>query len=300
MFQGFQPFEIETQSDPHVTIRGLRSGDVTSSLSPLLLLHGFPQTRHMWHRVAPKLVDRYTLVLLDLRGYGESSKPTDLKNYAKSAMARDCVRVMDALGFNQPFFVCAHDRGARVTHKLCVDYPDRVRKAILLDICPTLAMYTKTDFDFAKAYFHWFFLIQTEPLPETLISARPRECAEMFMGGPQKDGLQIFDPACFDVYVENFKDPAAVHAMCHDYRASSSLDLEEAREDIDKDRQVRCPLLILWGNRGIIERCFNALEEWRAVSEAGVPVMGHRVQSGHYLPEEVPQTIVSEILGFLV
>jgi pimeloyl-ACP methyl ester carboxylesterase len=301
MFQGFQPFEVQTQSDPPVTIRGLKSGDASSSsLPPLLLLHGFPQTRHIWHRVAPKLVEQYTVVLMDLRGYGESSKPEHVSSYAKSAMARDCVRVMDKLGFEQPFFICAHDRGARVAHKLCVDFPDRVRKTILLDICPTLAMYTKTDFDFAKAYFHWFFLIQAAPLPETLISARPREVAELFMGGRQKDGLHIFDSTCFDIYVENLKDPATVHAMCQDYRASATLDLEEAREDIEKSRLVRCPLLILWGKHGVIEKCFNALEEWRAVTESGISVTGNSVDSGHYLPEHVPEEVLSAIGSFLV
>ncbi|KAH6886166.1 Alpha/Beta hydrolase protein [Thelonectria olida] len=306
MFQGFQPFKVETQTDPPITICGLKSGDGSSSSSsspsrpPLLLLHGFPQTRHIWHRVAPKLVDQYTVVLMDLRGYGESSKPEHVASYAKSAMARDCVKVMDELGFKQSFFVCAHDRGARVAHKLCVDFPDRVRKAILLDICPTLAMYTKTDFDFAKAYFHWFFLIQPDPLPETLISGCPREFAELFMGGRQKDGLHIFDSACFDTYVENFKDAATVHAMCQDYRASATLDLDEAREDLEKSRLVRCPLLILWGKHGVIEKCFDALEEWRAVTESGVSVTGNSVDSGHYLPENVPEEVTSAIGSFLV
>lgn len=187
MFDSFEPFSVVTQSSPEVTIKGLKSGGATSPLPPLLLLHGFPQTYHIWHLVAPRLLDRYTVILIDLRGYGTSSKPEDVSDYAKSVMARDCVGVMDALGFTD-FFVCAHDRGARVAHKLCVDHPARVRRAILMDICPTLAMYEATDLAFAKAYWHWFFLIQAAPLPETLILAEPRKLAELFMGGGRRGG----------------------------------------------------------------------------------------------------------------
>jgi pimeloyl-ACP methyl ester carboxylesterase len=214
-------------------------------------------------------------------------------------MARDCIDVMDALGHIDPFFVCAHDRGARVAHKLAVDYPDRVRKLILLDICPTLAMYAKTDFDFAKAYFHWFFLIQKEPLPETLINAKPRELAEMFMGGRQGDGLSIFEPECFELYAKNLEDPATVHAMCNDYRAGATLDLDEARDDLKNGRKIRSPLLVLWGAHGVIEKCFDAIQEWKDVTEDGVSVEGRSVESGHYIPEQNPDEVVSAILQFL-
>lgn len=299
MFDSFEPFSILTQSSPEVTIKGLKSGDASSPLPPLLLIHGFPQTHHIWHLVASQLLDKYTVVLIDLRGYGESSKPDDVSNYAKSAMARDCIAVMDQLGFTSSFFVCAHDRGARVTHKLCVDYPDRVRKAILLDICPTLAMYEATNFEFAKAYFHWFFLIQPEPLPEMLIAAEPRKLAEMFMGRRQEKALHIFKDECFEAYVKNMSDPAAVHAMCQDYRAAATLDLDEARDDLANGRLVKCPLLVLWGKHGVIERCFDAVKEWRAVTQQDVPVEGYAVESGHYLAEEAPEEIVSAIEKFL-
>ncbi len=246
MFEGFQTFAITTQDDPEVTIRGLvrriSSNDTSSNpsnpsnpspnkLSALLLLHGFPQSHHIWHRVveAPQLAGRFSAVVIpDLRGYGESSKPEGVDAYAKSAMARDCVAVMDGLGLGGPgegerggddddevggsFFVCAHDRGARVAHKLCVDHPSRVRRAVLLDICPTLAMYSATDRAFAAAYFHWFFLIQPPPLPETMISGNARLVAEMFMGGRQKGGVGIFDLECFDYYVKSLGDPDTVHA----------------------------------------------------------------------------------------
>ncbi|KIL83721.1 fluoroacetate dehalogenase [Fusarium avenaceum] len=299
MFDNFESFTITTKSNPDVTINGLKSGDASSSKPALLLLHGFPQTLHIWHRVAPRILDKYTLVLIDIRGYGKSSKPEDVSAYAKSAMARDCIDVMDALGHTDPFFVCAHDRGARVAHKLAVDYPDRVRKFILLDICPTLAMYEKTDFDFAKAYFHWFFLIQKEPLPETLINAKPRELAEMFMGGRQGDGLSIFEPECFELYAKNLEDPATVHAMCNDYRAGATLDLDEARDDLKNGRKIRSPLLVLWGAHGVIEKCFDAIQEWKDVTEDGVSVEGRSVESGHYIPEQNPDEVVSAILQFL-
>ncbi|KAF4994624.1 hypothetical protein FGRMN_5669 [Fusarium graminum] len=299
MFDNFESFTITTKTNPDVTINGLKSGQVSPSKPALLLIHGFPQTLHIWHRVAPRVLDKYNLVLIDIRGYGKSAKPDEVSAYAKSAMARDCIDVMDALGHDGPFFVCAHDRGARVAHKLAVDYPDRIRKFILLDICPTLAMYTKTDFDFAKAYFHWFFLIQKEPLPETLITARPKELAEMFMGGRQGDGLEIFEPECFDIYAQSLADRDTVHAMCNDYRASATLDLEEAREDLKNGRKIRSPLLILWGQHGVIEKCFDAIQEWRDVTDDGVSVEGRSVDSGHYIPEQNPDEVVSAILQFL-
>ncbi|KAF5558942.1 fluoroacetate dehalogenase [Fusarium mexicanum] len=298
MFDNFEPFAIKTKSNPDIIINGLKRGD-SSSKPALLLIHGFPQTLHIWHRVAPRVLDKYNVVLIDIRGYGKSSKPSDVASYAKSAMARDCIDVMDALGHTGSFFVCAHDRGARVAHKLAGDYPDRIRKFILLDICPTLAMYTKTDFDFAKAYFHWFFLIQKEPLPETLITAKPRELAEMFMGGRQGDGLSIFEPECFEIYAKNLEDPATVHAMCNDYRASATVDLEEAREDLKQGRRIQSPLLVLWGKHGVIEKCFDAVKEWKDVADPGVLVQGRSVESGHYVPEQAPDVVVSAILEFL-
>ena len=298
MFDSFEPFSVETQSSPSVTIKGLKSGSSSSPLPPLLLLHGFPQTYHIWHLVAPRLLDRYTVILIDLRGYGTSSKPPDVADYAKSAMARDCVAVMDALGFPD-FFVCAHDRGARVAHKLCVDHPGRVRRAILMDICPTLAMYEATGLEFARAYWHWFFLIQAAPLPETLVLGEPRRFAELFMGGRQEGGLGIFKEECFEAYVRGLSDPEAVRGMCQDYRAAATLDMEEARGDLEAGRLVECPLLVLWGKHGVIEKCFDAVREWRAVAGEGVSIEGYAVESGHYLAEEAPEDIVSAIVEFL-
>lgn len=298
MFEGFDPFTITTQDEPHVSIFGLRSGDASSSKRPpLLLLHGFPQSHHIWHKVATQVKDKYNIVIIDLRGYGNSSKPADVSQYAKSFMARDCIRVMDELGITGPFFVCAHDRGARVAHKLCVDHPDRVRKAIFLDICPTLAMYSIENPNFAKTYWHWFFLIQKAPLPETLISASPRQFAELFMGGRQKHGLDIFEKESMDSYVLHLEDPATVHSMCQDYRASATLDLDEAREDMKQGRLLQSPLRVVWARHGVIGKCFDAIQEWKAVSSAWVD--GHDVDSGHYIPDEMPDEVVSNILEFL-
>lgn len=232
MFEEFESFTVVTQADPEVTIWGLRSRDFSSERPAILLLHGFPQSHHIWHRVAPQLVDKYNVIIIDIRGYGNSSKPSNVADYAKSAMARDCTAVMDKFDF-QEFYVCAHDRGARVAHKLCVDFPQRIKKAIFLDICPTLAMYSSTNYDFAKAYFHWFFLIQKEPLPETLVTSNPQTFAELFMGGRQEGGVKIFDETCFDFYVKSLGDPATVHAskrtpmlpipLCCSYHPSSAV-----------------------------------------------------------------------------
>ncbi|RBR26379.1 uncharacterized protein FIESC28_00784 [Fusarium coffeatum] len=299
MFDNLQPFQIKTKSDQNVIINGL-SSTKDSSKPALLLIHGFPQTLHIWHRVVPQVVDKYNVVLIDIRGYGQSSKPADVASYAKSAMARDCIDVMDALGYTDSFFVCAHDRGARVAHKLAVDYPDRIRKFILLDICPTLAMYSKTDMDFAKAYFHWFFLIQASPMPEMLITAKPRELAEMFMGGRQGDGISIFEPECFETYAKSLADYDTVHAMCNDYRASATLDLDEAKEDLKAGRKIKSPLLVLWGKHGVIEKGFDAVQEWRDVADEGVEVRGRSVESGHYIPEQAPDEVLTAIKEFLV
>jgi pimeloyl-ACP methyl ester carboxylesterase len=292
MFEGFETFDITTQSNPPVSIHGIRGG----SGPPLLLLHGFPQTHHIWHLVALKLKQIFTIVAVDLRGYGASSKPSGISQYAKSNMSRDCTIVMKALGFSS-YYVCAHDRGARVAHKLLVDYPYQIRKAIFLDICPTLVMYSQTDFEFAKEYFHWFFLIQKEPLPETMISANPRRFAELFMGRRYAP-LEVFDKNCWEEYVRVLEDPEAVHAMCEDYRAAASVDMDESKENIAQGRLIKSPLRILWGRHGVIEKCFDAVKEWKHVAIPGLEVSGQSVDCGHYIPEEAPDIIVKNIREF--
>jgi len=295
MFEGFSEFDIDVQSSPHVGIHGIHGG----SGPALLLIHGFPQTHHMWHLITPHLVSQFTIVAVDIRGYGASTKLAHSNghvNYAKSVMARDLKIVMESLGHTK-YYVCAHDRGARVAHKLCVDYPSNVIKAIFLDICPTLAMYSKTDFEFAKAYFHWFFLIQPYPFPETMISQNPKLFAKQFMGG-RHAGLEAFAPECLAQYFAVMEQPEAVHAMCEDYRASSTIDMEEARQDIADGKLIQNPLMVLWGKHGVIEKCFDALAEWKEVSKS--VISGKSVDSGHYIPEEAPGILVESIKTFFV
>ncbi|OAQ65961.1 epoxide hydrolase-like protein [Pochonia chlamydosporia 170] len=298
MFEGLIPFSITTQSDPPVIIKGLQTPP-ESSLPPLLLLHGYPQTRHIWHRIVPQLTTKYNLIIPDIRGYGESSKPPSVAAYSKSTMAKDMISVMNHLN-HKTFFVCAHDRGARVAHKLLVDHPTHVRKAILLDICPTLSMYEATSQDFATAYFHWFFLIQPAPLPETLISATPRKFADLYMGGRGGKRLEIFDKACYEEYAKLFEDEDTVHAMCNDYRAAATVDLDEQRADLKEGRLIKSPVRIIWGKKGIIEKCFDAMTEWKKVVDEGVVIDGYSVDCGHYIPEEAPGDVVKAINEFLV
>lgn len=290
MFEGFRRFDIAIGN---ICIRGRIGGDGP----PLLLLHGHPQTHVIWHRIAERLARHYTVVVTDLRGYGDSSKPAgepDHANYSKRAMAADQVVVMRELGFTR-FFLCGHDRGGRVAHRLAMDHPKAVSKLMLLDIAPTLAMYEKTDRTFATAYFHWFFLIQPAPLPETLIEASPENYITRTMGG-RHASLDAFDPAALTEYQRTLAQPGAAHALCEDYRASNTIDLEHDRADRDAGQRIACPLRVLWGRHGVIERCFDPLAEWRAVAEQ---VDGEALPCGHYLPEEAPEAVFRHITQFM-
>jgi len=286
MFEGFRRERIKVDE---IEINLVTGG----SGPPLLLLHGYPQTHLIWRKVAPRLAQTFTVVATDLRGYGDSSKPAgqpDHSDYAKRAMADDQVAVMQALGFER-FALCGHDRGGRVGHRLAVDHPERVEKLAVLDISPTLAMYQGTDMSFARAYYHWFFLIQPAPYPETLIGGAPEVFLRHHM--TRFAGLAPFEGA-WDDYVRCF-DPATIHATCEDYRAAAGIDLEQAQADIDAGRKIRCPLLALWGGAGIVERCFDPLADWRKVAN---DVRGKPLPCGHYIPEEVPELLVAELLEF--
>lgn len=265
---------------------------------PLLLLHGYPQTHAMWHRIAPALARRYTVVCADLRGYGDSSKPpSDASHapYSKRAMAADMVAVMRALGHPR-FRLVGHDRGGRVAHRLAVDHRDAVEKVAVLDIAPTLAMYEKTDRAFATAYYHWFFLIQPFDLPERMIGADPVAYLRTKIGGWGSGGTAFFDPRALAEYERCFSDPATIHATCEDYRAAASIDLEHDAADRAAGRRVRCPLLALWGERGVVHRLFDPLAEWRAVAD---DVRGCPLPCGHYLAEEAPDATLAELEAFL-
>jgi haloacetate dehalogenase len=263
--------------------------------APMLLVHGFPQTHAIWHRVAPRLATRYSLVMPDLRGYGDSAKPPtteDHASYSKRAMARDLVELMRSLGHDR-FHLCGHDRGGRVAHRLALDHPEAVERLMVLDIAPTRTMYEHTTMDFARAYYHWFFLIQPAPLPERLIAAEPLFYLRAKLGGWGSGGTGLFDERALAEYERCFT-PAAIHAMCEDYRASASIDLEHDRAD--EDRRIECPLHVLWGERGVVHRLFSPLADWRA--KARGPVTGRTTPGGHFIPEESPELLGDEMLAF--
>jgi haloacetate dehalogenase len=264
---------------------------------PLLLLHGHPQTHVIWHKLAPVLSERFTVIACDLRGYGDSSKPagaSDHGNYSKRVMATDVLRVMQKLGFER-FRVMAHDRGARVAHRLAADHPDAVERLVLLDIAPTLAMYEQTTDAFARAYWHWFFLIQPAPLPERLIEADPAAYVREVMGR-RSAGLAPFDPRALREYERCMALPGSAHGLCEDYRAAAGIDLEHDRADRDAGRQLRMPLLVLWGEQGVVHRCFDPLREWQRLADR---VDGGALPCGHYIPEESPAALLARALPFL-
>lgn len=293
MFDGFKSFDV--QVEPEITIHGVTAGTGPA----LLLLHGFPQTHHIWHIVAPQLISSFTIVAMDLRGYGASSKPAASAthaSYAKSTMAKDCVTIMSHLGYEK-FNIVSHDRGARVAHKLCVDHPDKVDKCMFLDIAPTLSMYDNTNQEFATRYWHWFFLIQPNPLPETLLLNSPMVFKTAFFGSNYGvTGKGFFDDEALKAYEAQLTERDTVTGMCEDYRAASTIDLDEARNDVKEGRKIKCPVRIIWGKKGVIEKCFDALGLWRAVSDG--EVSGEAVNSGHYIAEEAPDDLLRNIRAF--
>jgi haloacetate dehalogenase len=291
LFPHFRALQVEI--DPTVTINAIVGG----SGPPLLLLHGHPQTHAIWHRVAPRLAEHFTVVACDLRGYGDSSKPQgapDHANYSKRAMAADMVAVMQSLGF-ATFRVLAHDRGARVAHRLALDHPQAVERMALLDIAPTLAMYEQTSDAFARAYWHWFFLIQPAPLPERLIEADPAAYVRDVMG-KRSAGLAPFDPRALAEYQRCLALPGAAHGICEDYRAAATIDLEHDRFDRDAGNRLALPLMVLWGEQGVVGRCFDPLAEWQRVA---ADVQGGALPCGHYIAEEAPDTLLERVLPFL-
>jgi haloacetate dehalogenase len=256
---------------------------------PVLLLHGYPQTHAMWHKVAPALARDYTVVCADLRGYGDSSKPRGVPghaNYSKRAMALDMVEAMEALGFVR-FHLVGHDRGGRVAHRLARDHGKRVRTLTVLDISPTLKMYESTTMQFAKAYYHWFFLIQEAPLPENMLKGVGPRYILMRLGRG-KSGLKVFDKRALAEYQRCF-DP---HSTCEDYRAAATIDLVHDRKS---RARITMPLLALWGRQGVIAALFDCLADWR---EVATDVRGRALQCGHFIPEEKPRELLEELRRF--
>lgn len=289
LFPEFEPRRIRT-SGTEINLLVGGSGPA------LLLLHGYPQTHAMWHRIAARLAQHFTVVCADLRGYGDSGKPVsepDHRTYSKRAMAQDQVEVMQALGFSR-FAVAGHDRGGRVAHRMARDHPERVERLAVLDISPTAIMYGRADRAFATAYYHWFFLIQPYDLPERLIGADPQYYLRKKLGGWGTAGLGIFHAQALAEYERCFREPATIHATCEDYRAAATIDLEH--DAADGQQKMRGPLLVLWGEKGVVHRLFDPIADWSSVA---ADVRGKALPAGHYLAEEVPDATCAELLAFL-
>jgi haloacetate dehalogenase len=263
---------------------------------PILLLHGYPQSHVIWHKIAPALAEKYTVVVSDLRGYGDSGKPpTDERHepYSKRVMAKDQVQLMKKLGFDR-FLLVGHDRGGRVAHRLVLDYPEVVTKLVVMDIAPTYTMYKTTDMDFAKAYYHWFFLIQPADIPERMIGADPVYFLNKKFGQWGKDN-DAFTTTAFAEYLRCLT-PETIHASCEDYRASATIDLEHDQIDLDNNRKMTCPMLVIWGAKGFVGNKYNMITEWR---KWATDVSGFSLPCGHYLPEEAPKETLAALLSFL-
>jgi haloacetate dehalogenase len=269
---------------------------------PLLLLHGYPQTHAMWHRVARLLAADFRLVIPDLRGYGDSAKPgpaetpaEDHALHSKRAMAADMVALMRGLG-HERFLVAGHDRGGRVAHRLALDHRERVERLALLDIVPTLDMYQLVDMASAIGYYHWFFLIQPAPLPERMIGGDPGFYLRWTLGGWGSKGLGHIELEALAEYERCFCRADTIRATCEDYRAGASIDLEHDRASRAAGEKIGCDLLLLWGTRGLVGRRFDPMALWKA--QAAGRVEGFAVESGHFIPEELPAETAERLRDF--
>ena len=288
MLPGFVDTDIETGE---VRIRAAIGG----SGSPLLLLHGHPQNHLTWHKVAPALAERFTVVATDLRGYGDSGKPASTPDhlpYSKRVMARDQIAVMRSLG-HERFAVVGHDRGGRVAHRMALDHPAAVERLAVLDIAPTATMYARTDKEFATRYFWWFFLIQPYDLPERLIAGDPEYFLRKHIDGQSRTPGAV-EQAIFQDYLRCYLDPAMRHAVCEDYRAAATIDLQH--DAADAGQRVTAPLLALWGAKGVVGQLYDVLATWR---EKATHVSGRALDCGHTLQEEAPEALLRELRPFL-
>jgi haloacetate dehalogenase len=289
----FPGFSAETVETSGTTIHVFRKG----SGRPLLLLHGYPETHLTWHKVAPKLAEQFSVVVPDLRGYGNSGKPQygeRHENYSFRAMAQDQVDVMRHYGHDR-FLVAAHDRGARVAHRLCLDRPENVERVCLMDIAPTLTMYRGINREFATRYMWWFFLTQAYPLPEHMIGLDPKFYLQRIFEALNKTPGAI-GPAEMDEYIRAFSNDATIHATCEDFRAAADIDLEMDQADERADRKIQCPVHALWGAKGTVGVLWDVLATWQEKSAA--PVTGKALDCGHFLQEERPEDVLDELLQF--
>jgi haloacetate dehalogenase len=271
--------------------------EIGGSGPPLLLLHGYPQTHVMWHRVAPSLARDFTVIAPDLRGYGDSARPpagARSEGYAKRAMAADQAGLMSALGFDT-FAAVGHDRGARVLHRLCLDHPDRVTRAAFLDIVPTRYVFDNVDRALATKYYHWFFLAQPADLPERLIGGDPEAWLRRAFSGWSADA-DAFDAAAVAEYLRCFADPEVIAATCADYRAGAGIDLDHDAVDAAAGNRVRCPALVLWGAHGFVGSRYDVLDIWQGYAD---DVRGQSLECGHFVAEEDPAGTLAGLTPFL-
>jgi haloacetate dehalogenase len=289
MFEGFRHANIDTGE---AVIRVCHGG----SGPPVLLLHGIPETHVMWHKVAPRLSRDFTVVMTDLRGYGDSSKPpstADHAPYSKRAMARDQVAVMRSLGFEK-FFLVGHDRGARCAYRLALDHPERVLKLAVLDIVPTGDAFRRADSQLALACWIWFLLAQPHDVPERIVGANPALFLD-YMLDHWSGNANCFGPEVRREYLRSFARPETIHAICEEYRASSTLDC--AHDEADRGlRFIQCPVLALWSRAGFLETWTDVLATWR---EWAGDVRGRALDCGHFLAEEAPEETATELRAFM-
>jgi haloacetate dehalogenase len=293
-FKGFKREQIKTSGTTINTVYGGKG-------SPVLLLHGIPETHLLWRKIAPALGEDHFLVITDLRGYGDSGKPPggdDHYAYSKRAMAQDQVDVMKHLGFDK-FAVVGHDRGGRAAHRMALDHPEVLTKLVILDIVPTYTLYQNITKEFATIFYHWFLMVQPAPFPETLVgnSAEYFLLSTLLWLGGRPLGEPVPDYIGGDVfqeYLRCFKDPACIHAICEDYRAAASIDLKHDGADLDK--KIECPLLVLWSEKGPFHRMYDVLQTWRDRSRSA---NGRALPTGHFLPEQMPEELTRELKAFL-
>jgi haloacetate dehalogenase len=300
MFPGFRQTFVPTRG---VMVDGnLADGAAINTLiggsgPPLLLIHGHPETHVTWSKVAGKLAERFTVVMTDLRGYGDSSKPgggEDHINYAKRAMAADQVQVMQSLGFDR-FQAVGHDRGGRVLQFMMLDHPEAVERGVVLDIAPTDLMYARTDKGFATKYFWWFFQIQDAPLPERFIGALPGYYVESHLAIQSKTPGAV-TPEALGAYVRTYSEPAAIHAVCEDYRAAAGIDSRLLTAARAAGQKITPPLLAIWGGKGTVGQDFDVVGLWK---QEAATVSGHSLPCGHLIPEEDPDGLLASLGAFL-